>query len=287
MLQDIISGTTVGALYVLLALGFTVTLGIGDMVNLAHGSVVVAGMYSVFALNTEFGVSPYLAVVAATVICAALSLVIYLLAIEPSRRSGAGHREQVIYTLVITSGLAIAFQLFFGGDLKGLAFTGADVVTAGGITIAKARLVAFVIAVLVCAVFVVWLRYTTSGQLVRMTGRYTESAYAMGVPVRAVFIAVFCLGGALGGLAGGLLMTILPVSPTIGLDFLLIALIVAIAGRLSFVGVGVVGLAYGIVQAVLSNRIGGSSTALVVFVAFLAVLAAQRIFVGRLAARSA
>ncbi|HEY0639893.1 MAG TPA: branched-chain amino acid ABC transporter permease [Pseudonocardiaceae bacterium] len=286
MIQDIVSGTTVGALYVLLALGFTVSLGIGDMVNLAHGSVVVAGMYSVFALNTEFGVSPYLAVVAATLICAVLSLVVYVLAIEPSRRSGAGHREQVVYTLVITSGLAIAFQLFFGGDLKGLA-SGGDVVSLAGITLSRARLVAFLVAVVVCAVFVIWLRYTTSGQLVRMTGRYTESAYAMGVPVRTVFVGVFCLGGALAGLAGGLLMTILPVSPTIGLDFLLIALIVAIAGRLSFAGIAVVGLAYGIVQAVLSNRIGGSNTALVVFVAFLAVLAAQKLFVGRLAARRA
>src|SRR5690606_3990279 len=134
---------------------------------------------------------------------------------------------------------------------------------------------------------VLWLRCSTIGRLVLMTGKYTESAYAIGVPVPWVFLAVFCLGGALAGLAGGLLMTILPVSPTIGLQFLIIALIVSIAGRLSFAGVGLVGLAYGVGQAVLSSKLSGSATAMLIFAAFLGVLSLERIFIGRAARRQA
>lgn len=282
---------SVGALYVLLALGFAVTLGIGEMVNLAHGGTVVAGMYAVYALSTSFSVPVYLAVVAAVAVCTLLSLVIYLVAIEPSRRSGGGHadshREQVIYTLVITSALAIVFQLFFGGALKGLPFTQSEPVRLLGVSLSSARLIALVVATVVTVALVLWLRYSTIGRLVLMTGKYTESAYAIGVPVQWVFLAVFCLGGALAGLAGGLLMTILPVSPTIGLQFLIIALIVSIAGRLAFVGVGIVGLAYGIGQAVLSSKLSGSATATLIFAAFLAVLSLERIFAGRMARRQA
>lgn len=286
MWQELVSGIAVGALYVLLALGFTVTLGIGDMVNLAYGSTVVAGMYTVFELN-ELGLSVYLAVVAAMVVCTVVSLVIYVLAIAPSRRAGTGHREQIVYTLVITSAMAIAFQLFFGGGLKGLPFTNEMALTFGGVSIDAARLVAFVVASAVTITFIVWLKFSMIGKLIAMTGKYTDSAYAIGVPVSRVFVGVFCIGGALAGLAGGLLMTILPVSPTLGLQFLIIALIVSIAGRLSFLGVGLVGLAYGIGQSVLNSHTSGSTASTIIFAAFLIVLSLDRVFSARIGRRRA
>jgi branched-chain amino acid transport system permease protein len=288
MLEQVFSGVSIGALYVLLSLGFTTVLGIGNMVNLAHGSVVLAGMYTVLELNTSWGVPVYLAVALATVIGAIAALAIYGLAVVPSRRAvGDGHREQLVYTLVIMSMLTAVFQLFFGGELRGLSFERDTSFQFVGVNLERARLVALVVAVVVTGAFYAWLQYSTRGKLLRMTGKFPGSSYAIGVPVQRIFLVLFCLGGAMAGLAGGLLITVLPVSPTLGFEFLVIALIVSIAGRLTFLGVGIVGLAYGTAQVLLNNTTSGSSASAILFMAFLAVLSLERVFVARSGRRTA
>ncbi|NYE18459.1 branched-chain amino acid ABC transporter permease [Microbacterium immunditiarum] len=277
MLAEIISGLSIGSVYVLLALGFTLTLGVGDMVNLAHGATVVAGMYVVYTLVAALGLNAYVGVVLAGVVCALLSAVVYVVAIVPSRSAGGGHNLQVVYTLVLSSLLVIIFQLVWGGQLVGLPFRQTEPWRILGVPVDPARGIAFFVAVALSAVFMVWLRYSLSGRLMRMTGRYTEGAYAIGVPVQWVFVAVFCLGGAMAGVAGGLLMTIQPVSPTLGFGFLIVALIVSIAARLSMFGVVLVGFFYGIAQAVLNSLIDPSLTSVVIFVAFLAILSIERV----------
>jgi branched-chain amino acid transport system permease protein len=287
MLAEIISGLSIGSMYVLLALGFSLCLGVGDMVNLAHGATVVAGMYVVFAFVTSLGMGTYIAVVLAAVICAVLSLLVYFVAIAPSQKTGGGHNPQIVYTLVISSLLAVVFQLIFGGGLLGLPFSEASPWSFFGVTIDPARVVAFVVAMVTSVSFVIWLRYSFAGKLLRMTGKYTEGAYAIGIPVRQVFIVIFCLGGAMAGLAGGLLMTVLPVTPTLGLDFLIIALIVSIAGRLSLIWVSVVSLVYGVAQSILNRLLDTPTAATIIFAAFLAVLALERIISTRSKVRRA
>jgi branched-chain amino acid transport system permease protein len=114
-----------------------------------------------------------------------------------------------------------------------------------------------------------------------MTGKFTASSHAIGVPVSKVFLLLFVLGGALAGLAGGLLMTIEPVTPGNAFTVLIVALLVSIAGRLTFIGVGIAGLLYGIIQVTLNSRFDSHLATSLVFVVFLLVLSFERVFSSR------
>lgn len=271
-MQELVSGLTVGGVYVLLALGFTLALGMGDLVNLAHGAFVVAGMYIVFQGVVEYGLNQYVAVVAATFIVAAGSFLIYKLVMERARRGG--HRDQIIYSLLLLGALGVVYQILFGE--RGLVALpgGSRTITFAGASVSSARLVAFVLALVVTVMLAYVASRTTLGRIVRATALYENGAQAIGVPVAWVFAGVFVASGATAGLAGGLMMTFLPVEPTLGLDFLLIALIVSIAGRLTFVGCILIGLLYGVANTVLTSHFSNAVATLSIFLAFLFVLAA-------------
>jgi branched-chain amino acid transport system permease protein len=270
-MQELVSGLTVGGVYVLLALGFTLALGMGDLVNLAHGAFVVAGMYVVYEGVVEHNLNQYLAVALAPVFVGGGSYVVYRLVMERARRGG--HRDQIIYSLLVLGALGVVYQLFYGE--KGLVALpgGSSTVSFAGATVSSARLVAFVVALIVTALLAYVASRTTVGRLVRATASYESGARAIGVPVDRVFAGVFVASGATAGLAGGLMMTFLPVDPTLGLDFLLIALIVSIAGRLTFVGCVVIGLLYGVATTSLTAHFSNAVATLSIFIAFLLVLA--------------
>jgi branched-chain amino acid transport system permease protein len=270
-MQELLSGLTVGGIYTLLALGFTLALGMGDLVNLAHGAFVVAGMYVVYEGVTNHGVNQYVAVVLAAAGVGAAAFVIYKAVMERARRGG--HRDQIIYSLVVLGAVQIAFQIFYG-KIGLVALPGGSAsVSIAGATVPKTRLVAFVVAIAVTILLAYVTSRTTLGRIVRATAWYENGSRAIGVPVEWVFAGVFVASGVLAGLAGGLMMTFLPVEPTLGLDFLLIALIVSIAGRLTFVGCVAVGLLYGVATTVLTQHFGNATAKFAVFGAFLVILA--------------
>jgi branched-chain amino acid transport system permease protein len=282
MLGQLFSGLAIGSIYMLIALGFTLVLGIGNIVNLAHGSVVVTGMYTVYELNTKHNFPVYLAVLVAVVVGALVALIIYGVAIIPSfKRTNNTHRDQLVYTLLIMSLITAIHQLLFTGQLLSLSFEKRDAFIFLGVNIERPRLIAFIVAIIVTGALYAWLQFTTQGKLLRMTGKFTASSHAIGVPVSKVFLLLFVLGGALAGLAGGLLMTVEPVAPGNAFSVLIVALLVAIAGRLTFIGVGIAGILYGITQVVLNSKFDSHLATALVFIAFLLVLSFERVFSSR------
>lgn len=290
MLDQLFSGLAIGSIYMLIALGFTLVLGIGNMVNLSHGSIVVAGMYTVYALHTDLDTPIYLAVIVAMGVGAILSSIIYGLAIKPSIRRPStdnGHRDQLVYTLLMMSVMTALFQLIFTSELLSLPFEEVRAVEILGVNVERARLIAFIVAVVATALLYAWMQFSTRGKILRMTGKFTESSHAIGVPVKRVFFSLFIFGGALAGLAGGLLMTVQPVSPISSFEILIVAFIVTIAARLTFIGVGVMGLLYGIAQVMLNSRVDSHLATALVFLAFLAVLSFDKLLSAKTRVRKA
>jgi branched-chain amino acid transport system permease protein len=290
MLDQLFSGLAIGSIYMLISLGFTLVLGIGNMVNLAHGSIVVAGMYTVYSLYTNYQISVYLGILAAIGVGAVFALGVYVLAIKPSLRNPTpdnGHRTQLVYTLLMLSFMTALFQLFFTSELLSLPFEERKAFIFLDVNIERARFVAFIIAIVVTIALYIWMQFSTLGKIVRMTGKFTESSNSIGVPVKRVFLAIFVFGGALAGLAGGLLMTVQPVAPDSSFSILIIAFIVTIAGRSSFIGVGIMGLLYGIGQVVLNARLDSHTATSVVFLAFLLVLSLDKILSAKKKVRAA
>ena len=277
MEQALLSGAAVGSAYVLMTLGFALALGIADIVNAAHGAFVVGGMYIVLELESA-GIPIYVAVVAAAALLAiaALPLYYYLIA---SAKAEVGHGAQLVYTLLLLSGLTALYQLIFGADIRTLNTSYGNVHLFGG-TLSVVQLVSILLAVLAGAALYFASRYTYLGKMCHVAGSYPLGARSIGVPITRVYTSIFVLSAALAGLAGGLVVTFQSVEPTLGLDFLVVAIVVALAARMSIVMTVILGFLYGVVQAALNYAMPGVIAAMAPLTMFILVIVAQRRFSG-------
>jgi len=141
-----------------------------------------------------------------------------------------------------------------------------------GAVLTTAQLASILMAVLVGAVLFLSSRYSYLGKMCYIAGRYPLGARSVGVPVNRVYIGIFMLSAGLAGLAGGLISTFQPASPTLGLEFLIVVILVALAARTSIVMCTVLGFLYGITQSVLNYYASPTVAAVLPLVMFLLVI---------------
>lgn len=274
MIQAILSGLAVGSAYVLMSLGFALDLQICDIVNAAHGAFVVLGMYTMLELvGTGWPVPA--AIAASALAVAVVSLPVYVLLVGPARAS-AGHRIQLVYTLLLLIASPAVFQIFFGGDILTVAHNFSSVPIAGG-ALSTIEMASIAAAVVLTAGLHLAATRTSAGKLAYAAGRYPLGARAIGLSITRVYTLVFVLAGALAGLAGGLIVSFQPVSPTLGLEFISVVFLVVIVGRVSLTGCLILGFAYGVAQALLDYFAPAAISATLTYLVFLAALVmAQR-----------
>jgi len=274
MNQAILSGLAVGSAYVLMSLGFALDLEVCDIVNAAHGAFVVLGMYVMLEL-VAVGWPVIGAIAAATVAVALVSFPVYVLLVGPARAS-AGHRIQLVYTLLLLIASPAVFQIFFGGDILAVAHNFSSVPIAGG-SLSTIEIASIAVAVVLTAGLNVAAKRTTPGKLAYAAGRYPIGARAIGLSISRVYTLVFVLAGALAGLAGGLIVSFQPVSPTLGIAFISVVFLVVIVGRVSLTGCLILGFVYGVAQALLNYLAPAAISATLTYLVFLiALVLAQR-----------
>jgi branched-chain amino acid transport system permease protein len=274
MTQAVLSGTAVGALYVLMAVGFALSLDIADIVNAAHGVFVVGAMYATLEM-VKHGVGLYLAVILAGVGLGLFSWPFYVLFMR-SARAEIGHRVQLVYTLLFFSALTVVYQLLFGADIRTLGRDFSNIHVFGGY-VTSAQLVAIVLAVVVPVGLYLVARYTMIGKLAYVASRYPLGARSIGTPVDRIYKVIFILAGVLAGIAGGVLVTFQPVEPTLGLQYTVVVFLVALVAQNNLLACAGVGLAYGIVQSVLSYQLDAATGTTLTLVVFLVALLAERL----------
>jgi branched-chain amino acid transport system permease protein len=270
--QALLSGAAIGALYVLMSIGFALNLEIADIVNAAHGAFVVGAMYLTLEM-VRGGIPVYLAVALSAVIVGLLSYPIYAFLIRPAMAE-RGHRTQLVFTLLLLSALTVVYQLLFSADVQTLGVPFDSVAIFGGV-LTTAQLIAIALAVVVSVSLYLVARFTMIGKLAYVASRYPLGARSVGVPVDRIYASVFVLAGGLAGLGGGILMTFQPVEPTLGLRFVIVVFLVALVARTHLLGCLVLGLAYGMVQAGLSYSIDASTAATLTLVVFLVALVGE------------
>lgn len=278
MTQAILSGTAVGALYVLMSIGFALSLEIADIVNAAHGAFVVGGMYLTLTM-VQSGVPLLLAIALASAIVGLLSVPIYTLLIR-SARSERGHRVQLVYTLLAFSILTVVYQLIFGADLQILGYDSRSVGIMGGF-LTLAQIAAIGLAFVVSVALYVGSRHTMLGKLAYVASKYPLGARSVGVPVDRIYLGVFTFAGVLAGLAGGVLVTFQPVEPSLGLQYAVVVFLVALVARTHLLGCLALGLLYGVVQSVLSYVLDPTLASTVTLCLFLLALVAENV-IGRI-----
>lgn len=271
LLQFLLSGVTVGAVYALVALGFTIIYNASDVVNFAQGEfVMLGGMITVFAHAA--GAPLPLAALAAVAVTAALGVAMNKLAIEPAR--GA----PVVSLVIITIGASIfirgAAQLVFDKQIHSFpAFSGDDPIRILGATILPQSL--WVIGGAVAVFVGLWLFFTRTllGRAVLATSNNRLAAQLVGINTPFVMTLSFALSAGIGALAGVLVTPITMTSYDVGLGLALKGFAAAMLGGMGNPkGALVGGLALGLLEGLTAGYLSSQYKDAAAFIVILGVL---------------
>lgn len=229
-------GFAYGMLLFLLSVGLSVTLGLMNFVNLAHGAFGMIGGYTAVALMNGLGWPFLLTLPCAFVVAAAISVVLERALFRRLYR--AGELAQVLFTIGLVFVAAAAIAYIFGAleqpvrapDYLRRPFE------IGGITFAGYRLFLIVVALIVAALLVLGLDRTRFGARVRAAVDNQRVARGLGIDVDGIFALTFALGSGLAGLGGALSIEIIGLNPSFGFSVLVYVLIVVSVGGLGTIG---------------------------------------------------
>lgn len=271
LLQFVFSGLTVGAVYALVALGFTLIYNASDVINFAQGEfVMLGGMVTVFAHAA--GVPLPLAALLAIVVAVATGLAVHRFAIEPAR--GANAVTLIIITIgasILIRGLA---QITFDKQFHRFpAFSGEDPIAVLGASILPQSLWVLGGAALTVAALWLFMERTLLGKAVRATAANRLAARLVGIDTALVLALAFGVSGAIGALAGILVTPITLTSVTVGTLLALKGFAAAMLGGIGNpIGAVAGGLVLGLLEALAAGFLSSTYKDAVAFVVIIAVL---------------
>ena len=249
VVQAVVSGLLIGAIYALVAVGLTLIFGVMDIVNFAHGNFLMAAMYVAFFAWALARLDPLAGIPIAAAALAVLGVVVYRLAIRPVLKGPP--LSQIIVTFGLLVLLQGAAQLLFSADERGIPHPLSDTfaLRLGGIAAGGPQLMAAAGAVLATGAVWWFVSRTEWGSALSAVAQDSAAARLMGIDPDRVHLLAWAIGGASVGVAGALLMSFFTVSPTAGANFGLVAfVVVSLGGFGSLRGALLAGLALGVVQ---------------------------------------
>jgi branched-chain amino acid transport system permease protein len=254
--QILVNGILLGGLYALMALGLALVWGVLNIVNLAHGALIMLGAYVCYYLFTGLNLDPFAALplTMLTLFVFGYLLQRYVLNLVI--------RAPMFNTLLITFGIDVVLtylaQIFFSADFRTInpTYAGSHFALFGA-TVPVVRVLAFVVALMLTSMLWIFLARMRLGRAIRATAQNLVAARLYGVEPRRIYALTFGLGAALAGAAGGLYGVVSQVNPYIGGSLTAKSFAIAIIGGLENpLGVVVGGLFLGIVESLTSLYIG-------------------------------
>ena len=203
-LNNLITGISLGSVYAIIALGYTMVYGIAKMLNFAHGDVIMVGAYVTFFATGSFNLPPVVGVLLAVVVCTVLGVVIEGLAYKPLRQ--ASSLAVLITAIGVSYFLQNAALLLWGADTK--VFT--SVIPEGSLPISGVNITyKALVTVLTCVIIMLALTWFTTktkmGKAMRACSEDKAAAQLMGINVNRTISMTFAIGSALAAIAGVLL----------------------------------------------------------------------------------
>ena len=274
--QQIILGLLLGGLYGLAAAGLSLVFGVLKVLDVAHGELIMLGGYGAFWLFALLGWDPFASLL--VVIPGALLLGVVLYAVLFGFVVRAGEEARIKNSLLVGFGLALALhalavRLWTADDRSITTAYGGAVLTVAGLSIPIIRLASLAVALALIVALHLLLARWRWGKAIRATAEDWQAALLTGIDVRRAYLLAFAIGTALAGAAGTLVSVGYSVSPSIGLEWTLKALIVVVlAGLGSMLGTFVAGLFLGVAEALSAAAFGGPYREIVGLVIFVVVL---------------
>ncbi|TMF06881.1 MAG: branched-chain amino acid ABC transporter permease [Chloroflexi bacterium] len=265
--QLVLIGLLAGGIYAAVGVGFGLVWGVLNIVNLAHGALVIIGAYLTWQMFAAWGVDPFL-----TLPIDAIALFVLGYAVQRGVINRI-IRAPLLFTFLLTFGLNLiavnVLLLIFKSDFRSVttAYSGAGL-ELGGLVIPYIRLAALAIALVMAALLAILLSRTRVGLAIQAVGSDRDAAQLVGIDLRHAYAVTFGLGAAVAGVAGGMIAMIQAITPTAGEPYTLQAFVVVILGGLGRVSATVVGgLVFGLVEA-FGQSIPGSGSVFANAIAF-------------------
>ena len=210
-LSYLINGISLGSIYAIIALGYTMVYGIARMLNFAHGDIIMVGGFVVFTIVSTLGLSPWLGLLVAVAICTVLGIVIEKVAYCPLR--GASSLAVLITAIGVSYLLQNVALLIFGSNAR--QFT--SIINLPNLKLADGRLTisaVTIVTIITCIVIMVgltaFINKTKIGQAMLAVSEDTGAATLMGINVNKTISITFAIGSALAAIAGALLCSAYP-----------------------------------------------------------------------------
>ncbi|MDD6571967.1 MAG: branched-chain amino acid ABC transporter permease [Thermoflexaceae bacterium] len=275
-LAYLINGLSLGSIYAIIALGYTMVYGIAKMLNFAHGDVIMVGGYVIFVAVSNMGLPPVLSVILAMVLCTILGITIEKIAYKPLRNA-ASSLAVLITAIGVSYFLQNAALLIFGSNPK----TFTSVVSLqtiklfdGRITISGETIVTIISCIIIMAGLILFINKTKAGQAMLAVSEDKGAAQLMGINVNATISLTFAIGSALAAIAGALLCSAYPqLTPYTGSMPGIKAFVAAVFGGIgSIPGAFIGGIILGIIEILSKAYISSKLSDAIVFAVLIIVL---------------
>lgn len=249
-LQQMINGLSLGSIYALIALGYTMVYGIIKLINFAHGDIYMLGAFTAFYATTFFHLNFFVALIIAMLLCGALGVVIERIAYKPLRH--ATRITALITAMGVSYVLEYTMQYFAGSDVKTFPTDLLEntAFSLGGVRITMMQIYIFVITIILMVLLTYIVNKTKMGRAMRAVSVDEDAAKLMGINVDTTISFTFFLGSCLAGVAGVLVGVYYnSINPLMGMTPGLKAFIAAVFGGIGNIpGAMIGGLFIGIAE---------------------------------------
>ena len=272
-LYFLINGISLGSIYAIIALGYTMVYGISKMLNFAHGDVIMVGAYICFFSLTRFNLPPLVAVAAAMLVCMVLGMTIEKLAYKPLRQATS------LAVLITAIGVSYLLQnlalLLFSPNVKVFpSIVGNGKISMGDIVVSHVTIVTIIVCIVIMVGMTLFTGRTKIGKAMRACSEDKAAAQLMGINVDATISVTFIIGSGLAAIAGVLLCSTYPtLVPTTGSMPGIKAFTAAVFGGIGAIpGAFLGGLLLGIIEIFAKAYISTQISDAIVFAVLIIVL---------------
>jgi branched-chain amino acid transport system permease protein len=278
VLEDTINGILIGSIYGLTALGLTVIFGVLKVINFAHGSLLMVGMYTAYWAVVLTGIHPYLALIIVAPVMYFFGYYLQDIIIKPIFKAEKDVREPIT-VIIVTTGVWYVLDnlslLIFGPQYRTLQDNPlrGKMLEFAGMMLSIPKFWGFVIAIVTAAAVYWFFQKTRMGRAIRATSLDRESASLMGINQYRIYNVAFGIGTAIAGIAGVTLVPFYNVFPSVGVLFDIKGFIIVVLGGLGSIGGAILGgIIVGVIESVGPQFMAATWTEAIVYGLFLMVL---------------
>ena len=274
-LSYLINGISLGSVYAIIALGYTMVYGIAKMLNFAHGDIIMVGGFTTFTVVSTMGGSPLLGVLAAVVVCTVLGVTVERVAYRPLR--GASPLAVLITAIGVSYLLQNVALLIFGSNARQFASV-VNVpplkLAGGALSISGVTIVTIAACIIIMIGLMLFINKTKIGQAMLAVSEDRGAATLMGINVNGTIAVTFAIGSALAAIAGVLLCSAYPsLTPYTGSMPGIKAFVAAVFGGIgSIPGALIGGVLLGVIENLAKAYISSQLSDAIVFSVLIIVL---------------